>query len=45
VSDGLGGAFAAKGDTGRALELYRRSVEIKPDKTNGLQAIERLRAE
>ena len=45
MADGLGEAFAAKGDTGRALELYRRSVEIKPDKTNGLRTIERLRAE
>ncbi len=45
VYDSLGEACAAKGDTGRAIELYRRSVEINPDNSNGLQAIERLRTE
>ena len=44
VYDSLGEAYAAKGDTGRAIELYGRSVEINPDNTNGFQAIERLRA-
>jgi glyoxylase-like metal-dependent hydrolase (beta-lactamase superfamily II) len=45
VYDSLGEAFAVKGDTGRAIELYRRSVELNPDNANGVQAIERLEAE
>jgi len=45
VYDSLGEAYAVKGDTERAIELYRRSVEINPDNTNGVAALERLRAE
>jgi glyoxylase-like metal-dependent hydrolase (beta-lactamase superfamily II) len=45
VYDSLGEAYAVKGDTARAIELYRRSVELNPDNANGVQAIERLGAE
>jgi glyoxylase-like metal-dependent hydrolase (beta-lactamase superfamily II) len=45
VYDSLGEAFAAKGNTERAIELYRRSVEINPDNANGIDAIERLEAQ
>ena len=44
VYDSLGEAFAVKGDTARAIELYRRSLELNPDNANGAQAIERLSA-
>ncbi len=43
--DSLGEAYAVKGDTERAIQLYRRSVELNPDNTNGVQAIERLESE
>jgi glyoxylase-like metal-dependent hydrolase (beta-lactamase superfamily II) len=42
VYDSLGEAYAVKGDTERAIELYRRSVELNPNNTNGIQALERL---
>jgi tetratricopeptide (TPR) repeat protein len=45
VYDSLGEAYATKGDPKRAIELYRRSVEINPDNVNGVQALERLGAE
>jgi glyoxylase-like metal-dependent hydrolase (beta-lactamase superfamily II) len=45
VYDSLGEAYALKGDTGRAIELYRRSVELNPDNVNGVQALERLEAD
>ncbi len=45
VYDSLGEAYAAKGNIGKAIELYGRSVEINPDNANGHQAIERLRTE
>ena len=45
VYDSLGEAHAANSDTERAIELYRRSVELNPDNVNGVQAIERLEAE
>ena len=45
VYDSLGEAYAVKGDTARAIELYRRSVELNPDNANGVQAIERLGTE
>ena len=34
--------MATKGDTARAIELYRRSLELNPDNANGVQALERL---
>jgi glyoxylase-like metal-dependent hydrolase (beta-lactamase superfamily II) len=45
VYDSLGEAYAATGETERAIQLYRRSVEVNPNNTNGVQAIERLEAE
>ena len=45
VYDSLGEAYAAKGNSKRAIELYRRSVELNPDNTNGADAIERLQAQ
>jgi glyoxylase-like metal-dependent hydrolase (beta-lactamase superfamily II) len=45
VYDSLGEAYALKGNTPRAIELYRRSVEINPENANGVQALERLGAE
>jgi glyoxylase-like metal-dependent hydrolase (beta-lactamase superfamily II) len=42
VYDSLGEAYAVKGDRQRAVELYRRSLELNPDNTNGVQALERL---
>jgi glyoxylase-like metal-dependent hydrolase (beta-lactamase superfamily II) len=44
VYDSLGEAHATKGNTARAIELYRRSLELNPDNTNGVQALERLTA-
>ena len=44
VHDSLGEALAALGQTERALESYRRSVELNPDNVNGLGWIERLQA-
>jgi tetratricopeptide (TPR) repeat protein len=45
VYDSLGEACAVKGDTKRAIELYRRSVELNPNNINGVQAIERMGGE
>jgi tetratricopeptide (TPR) repeat protein len=45
VYDSLGEAYGVKGDTERAIQHYRRSVELNPDNGNGIQAIERLEAE
>ena len=42
VYDSLGEAHATKGNRERAIELYRRSLELNPDNTNGVQALERL---
>ena len=44
VYDSLGEAYAVKGDRERAVELYRRSLELNPGNTNGVQALERLGA-
>jgi glyoxylase-like metal-dependent hydrolase (beta-lactamase superfamily II) len=44
VYDSLGEACAVKGDRDRAIELYRSSLELNPDNTNGVQALERLGA-
>lgn len=45
VYDSLGEACAVRGDRERAIELYRRSVELNPENANGVQALERLDAE
>ena len=45
VYDSLGEAYAVKGDTELAIDLYRRSVEINPDNGNGIAAIERLQSQ
>jgi glyoxylase-like metal-dependent hydrolase (beta-lactamase superfamily II) len=45
VYDSLGEAYAVKGNAERAIELYRRSLELNPDNANGVQALERLGAE
>ncbi len=44
VYDSLGEAHATKGNRERAIELYRHSLELNPDNTNGVQALERLGA-
>jgi tetratricopeptide (TPR) repeat protein len=44
VYDSLGEAHATKGNRERAIELYRRSLELNPDNTNGVQALDRLGA-
>ncbi len=44
VHDSLGEAYATRGDTERAIESYRRSVELNPGNTNGIEAIRRLTA-
>jgi len=44
VYDSLGEAHATKGNRERAIELYRRSLELNPDNTNATQALERLTA-
>jgi glyoxylase-like metal-dependent hydrolase (beta-lactamase superfamily II) len=44
VYDSLGEAYAIQGDRTRAIELYRRSVEINPGNDNGIRALERLGA-
>jgi tetratricopeptide (TPR) repeat protein len=45
VYDSLGEAYAAKGDRARAVELYRRSLELNPANTNATAALERLTAD
>ena len=45
VYDSLGEAYAVQGDTERAIALYQKSIELNPNNTNGVQALERLRAE
>ncbi len=42
VHDSLGEACAARGDTARAIALYRRSLELNPANDNGRAALERL---
>lgn len=43
--DSLGEACAVKGDRERAVDLYRRSLELNPDNTNGAEALRRLGAD
>jgi glyoxylase-like metal-dependent hydrolase (beta-lactamase superfamily II) len=42
VYDSLGEAYAARGDRVRAIELYRRSLELNPANTNATAALARL---
>jgi tetratricopeptide (TPR) repeat protein len=42
VHDSLGEAYAAHGETALAIQSYRKSVELNPDNTNGIAALERL---
>jgi len=44
VYDSLGEACAVRGERERAIALYRRSLELNPDNSNGVQALERLGA-
>ena len=43
VYDSLGEGYAANGDTALAIEQYERSLEMNPENTGGLRALERLR--
>jgi CubicO group peptidase (beta-lactamase class C family) len=43
--DSLGEAYAAAGQRALAIESYERSVELNPENTNGIAALERLRAQ
>jgi tetratricopeptide (TPR) repeat protein len=40
--DSLGEAYMTAGDIDRAIVSYRRSVELNPDNTNGIEALARL---
>jgi CubicO group peptidase (beta-lactamase class C family) len=43
--DSLGEAYAVAGQLDLAIENYERSVELNPDNTNGIAALERIRAQ
>jgi len=45
VYDSLGEAHMAHGDRDRAIELYRRSLELNPDNGNAVTMLERLGVE
>ena len=40
--DSLAEAYLENGDTERAIRNYRRSVELKPDNTNGIEMLKKL---
>jgi len=40
--DSLGEAYLARGDTARAITNYKRSVELNPGNTGGLEVLRRL---
>ena len=42
--DSLGEAYAAAGDTDRAINAYKISLELNPDNSNGAVQLERLEA-
>ncbi len=42
VYDSLAETYAGQGDTARAVELYRKSLELNPTSPTGLAALERL---
>jgi tetratricopeptide (TPR) repeat protein len=43
--DSLDEAYAVAGDLEKAIENYEKSVELNPENTNGIAALERLRAQ
>jgi glyoxylase-like metal-dependent hydrolase (beta-lactamase superfamily II) len=43
--DSLAEAYYTKGEKAKALELYKKSVELNPDNDNGKNFIERIEAE
>jgi CubicO group peptidase (beta-lactamase class C family) len=43
--DSLGEAYAEAGQLEKAIEYYEKSVELNPENTNGIAALERLRAQ
>jgi CubicO group peptidase (beta-lactamase class C family) len=43
--DSLGEAYAEAGQLDLAIENYEKSVELNPENTNGIAALERLRAQ
>ena len=43
VYDSLAEAHMNAGDTGRAIELYEKSIELNPSNTNGVAMLEKLR--
>lgn len=43
--DSLGEAYMVAGDLERAIENYERSVELNPENRNGLEMLEKLRAQ
>lgn len=45
VYDSLGEACATAGDPRRAIENYRRSVELNPDNANGVERLRKLGAD
>jgi len=44
VHDSLGEAYAANGDRELAIKSYRRSIEINPKNTGGIEALKKLEA-
>jgi tetratricopeptide (TPR) repeat protein len=42
--DSLGEAYMTAGDIDHAIASYRRSVELNPENTNGIEALARLKA-
>ena len=45
VYDSLGEALLATGERNEAVAMYEKSVALNPENANGVQALERLRAE
>jgi Tfp pilus assembly protein PilF len=44
VYDSLAEAYMTAGDDERAIEYYRRSLEINPGNTNATQMIDKIRS-
>ncbi len=45
VYDSLGEAYMVRGDHDRAIELYRKSLELNPDNGNAVTMLGRLGVE